>query len=68
MLTKRQAELLVRIVASRSPTVRWLGEALGISSKNAVHDKLKALRRMGCLTWEPTRHGTLRALVIPSVR
>lgn len=53
-LTPRQQVVLETIeehcrVHQRPPTIRWLGDRLGISSTNGVCDHLKALQRKGYL-------------------
>ena len=61
--TQRQREIL-RLIAERideglPPTVRELGDALGISSTNGVADHLAALVRKGLLE---RRHNRARAM------
>lgn len=53
--TKRQLRVLIEIakaIATRgySPTMRELGNTLGITSTNGVHDHLVALERRGLIT------------------
>lgn len=53
-LTDRQADVLRMVtgylgVHGRSPTVREIGDAMGIGSTNGVSDHLKALERKGYL-------------------
>lgn len=57
-ISERQANVLALIqqhVAQygRPPTVRWLGEQLGIKSTNAVNDHLRALERKGAISRDP---------------
>lgn len=73
-LTERQAEVL-RFIERRiteqgyPPTLREIGEELGIRSTNGVNDHLKALERKGLLSrdghrsraLQPHRDGVLRA-------
>jgi repressor LexA len=51
-LTERQREVLATFAAltvSLGPTIRALGDALGIKSTNGVADHLKALERLGLI-------------------
>lgn len=41
------------------PTIRELGDALGVRSTNAVADHLRALRKKGLVFWQPTKGRTL---------
>jgi hypothetical protein len=64
-LAPRQREVLAAIESATAergypPTLRELGAALGISSTNGVYDHLRALRRKGAITWDPTKARTLR--------
>jgi SOS-response transcriptional repressor LexA len=43
----------------RPPTVRELMPRLGVRSPNGVVSHLNALRRKGCVLWEPTHARTL---------
>jgi repressor LexA len=59
-LTPRQRQVLEFVeseVAHRGypPTVREIGEALGLSSSSTVHAHLAALQDKGCLTRDPTK-------------
>ena len=62
VLTPRQRRVLAWIEAYAAregapPTVREIGEALGMRSTGSVRDHLKALRRKGCLKpGKPRRH------------
>lgn len=63
-LTKRQAEVLAFIQKTIEklgypPTVREIGENLGIRSTNGVADHLKALKRKGYLTQQEMKSRTL---------
>lgn len=58
-LTDRQRQVLERIriwlqERGRPPTIRELGEDLGIGSTNGVNDHLKALEHKGALTRDDT--------------
>jgi SOS-response transcriptional repressor LexA len=60
-LTKRQQEVLNAIVDfieghGYPPTVRELGDVVGIGSTNGVSDHLRALERKGHLRIEPYIH------------
>ena len=66
MLTGRQRVVLeevARLTAANGwpPTIRELGEALGISSTNGVRRHLEVLERKGFITREP---GTARGLKV----
>lgn len=43
------------------PTIRELRNQLGQSSTNAVHEHLKALRKLGLVTWEECQGRTLQS-------
>jgi repressor LexA len=60
MLTKRQREIYDFVVryADRHgypPTVREIGEAVGLASPSTVHAHLANLERAGCLRRDPTK-------------
>src|SRR5919205_3081919 len=63
-LTDRQLEVL-RFIATEieergyPPTIREIGEALGIASTNGVNDHLKALEKKGFLTRDPVKSRAL---------
>ena len=64
-LTDRQLEVLRTLFAltekrGYAPTIRELGNKLGIESTNAVKDHLKALKKRGLIEWTPNRARTLR--------
>ena len=64
-LTKRQQQALDIILASIEergypPTMREIGEHMGIRSTNGVNDHLKALERKGHITREDLKSRTLR--------
>lgn len=69
-LTKRQTTVL-KVIASHieevgyPPTIRELGNALGISSTNGVNDHLKALEKKGYLTREDGKSRTMQPLFWP---
>ena len=69
-LTKRQATVL-KVIAKYieevgyPPTIRELGDALGISSTNGVNDHLKALEKKGYLTREDGKSRTMQPLYWP---
>lgn len=69
-LTKRQGEVL-EVIARHieeegyPPTIRELGDALGIRSTNGVNDHLKALEKKGYLTREDAKSRTMRPLFWP---
>lgn len=64
-LTNRQAQVLEVIAghieeAGYPPTIRELGDELGISSTNGVNDHLKALERKGYLKRQKGKSRTMR--------
>ena len=69
-LTDRQKEVLVFIqesIAARGypPTLREIGEHMGIRSTNGVNDHLKALEKKGYLAREDLKSRALRPLKLP---
>jgi len=70
-LTQRQKAVLDYIVESIQdrgypPTLREIGNHLGIKSTNGVNDHLRALERKGYLTREDMKSRTLRPTTPPS--
>ena len=69
-LTKRQGTVL-EVIAQHieevgyPPTIRELGDALGIRSTNGVNDHLKALEKKGYLTREDAKSRTMRPIFWP---
>jgi len=60
MLTARQRDVLAFIrtsIAERGypPSIREIGDAVGLSSLNSAHYQLRALERKGVLRRDPTR-------------
>lgn len=69
-LTERQAAVLDFIATHISdtgfpPTIREIGDHLGISSTNGVNDHLKALERKGYLSREDAKSRAIRPLFDP---
>jgi repressor LexA len=69
-LTERQRQALQYIaeaVAERGypPSVREIGEALGLASSSTVHSHLQALQRKGYLRIDPTKPRALEILFDP---
>ena len=69
-LTDRQRQTLQLIgeaVAERGypPSVREIGEALGLASSSTVHSHLQALQRKGYLRIDPTKPRALEVLFDP---
>jgi repressor LexA len=63
--TERQREILdfIREWTQRQkypPTIREIGDGLGISSTNGVNDHLLALQKRGLVAWQPHCNRTLR--------
>jgi repressor LexA len=70
-LTERQAQVLAFIEEricewGYPPTIREIGEHLGIRSTNGVADHLKALKRKGYLTQRDLKSRTLAPVASPS--
>lgn len=70
--SRRQAELLeylatFRLAQGRPPTVREMGEALGIRSPNGVVMHLKALERKGWIQRERKQARGIKLLCQPRV-
>jgi repressor LexA len=66
-LTERQRqvlELVAEMVAERGypPSVREIGEALGLASSSTVHSHLQALQRKGYLKIDPTKPRAIEVL------
>src|SRR5688572_2075153 len=71
-LTDRQKEVLEFIQESISgrgypPTLREIGERMGIRSTNGVNDHLKALEKKGYLAREDPKSRALRPLKLPNL-
>ncbi len=71
--TKRQQRVLDAIKAlvterGYAPTIRELGDRLGMTSTNAVADHLKLLKKKGCVEWERNQARTLRIVSQPEER
>ena len=69
-LTDRQSAVLTYIAdhiegTGFPPTIREIGDHLGISSTNGVNDHLKALERKGYLTREDSKSRAMRPLFDP---
>ncbi|RAL21833.1 repressor LexA [Lujinxingia litoralis] len=70
-LTSRQAKVLELIAehiqtVGYPPTIRELGDKLGIRSTNGVNDHLKALEKKGYLSREDAKSRTLKPLYWPN--
>ena len=67
-LTSRQKEILTFIQSyikkkSYPPSVREIGEALGLSSSSTVHAHLIKLEKKGFIKKDPTKPRTLKVLL-----
>ncbi len=72
-LTKRQQQVLdtiERLTAKHTmpPTLRELGEPLGITTTHGIYGHLLALQRQGRVTWTPGKSRTLRIVQQPQRR
>lgn len=64
-LTRRQKQILDAINAlteSRGfpPTIREVGEHVGLSSSSTIHEHLQNLKRLGAVEWDRRQVRTLR--------
>jgi repressor LexA len=71
--TERQRRILEVIRAFTAehgypPSVREIGERVGLSSSSTIHAHLKALERRGLLSRDPTKPRALRPSGMPLVR
>jgi repressor LexA len=71
--TERQRRILDVIVAFTAergypPSVREIGERVGLSSSSTIHAHLKALEKRGLISRDPTKPRALRSGVKPPVR
>lgn len=67
--TRRQALVLAYVAAftaerGYAPTLREIGDGLGIASVNAVSQHLFYLRKKGRLAWEDGKQRTMRVLEV----
>lgn len=70
--TERQRRILEVIGAFTAehgypPSVREIGERVGLSSSSTIHAHLKALERRGLLSRDPTKPRALRPANLPSL-
>jgi repressor LexA len=71
--TERQRRILDVIVAFTAergypPSVREIGERVGLSSSSTIHAHLKALEKRGLISRDPTKPRALRSGIKPPVR
>ncbi|WP_052669014.1 LexA family protein [Nitriliruptor alkaliphilus] len=71
-LTRRQREVLAALQRIHQrhgfpPTLRELGEDVGLSSASSVHAHVKTLERLGLVEHRAGRNRTLRAVPPPEV-
>src|SRR5690348_5325518 len=69
--TERQRRILQAIADFRAergypPSVREIGERVGLSSSSTIHAHLKALERRGLISRDPTKPRALRSEVAPA--
>src|SRR5579872_1238510 len=64
---RRILEVIRQFTAERGypPSVREIGERVGLSSSSTIHAHLKALERRGLISRDPTKPRALRAGSIP---
>ncbi|WP_081412706.1 transcriptional regulator [Fictibacillus gelatini] len=70
-LTKRQTAILEAIrnyidQNHYAPTVREVGQAVGLTSSSTIMGHLERLRKKGFVTWEQGRPRTLRVIERPA--
>src|SRR5580698_6813736 len=70
--TERQRRILDVIRAFTAehgypPSVREIGELVGLSSSSTIHAHLKALERRGLISRDPTKPRALRSGTLPAV-
>ncbi|MFX3635472.1 MAG: LexA family protein [Candidatus Pristimantibacillus sp.] len=46
------------------PTVRELGEAVGLKSSGNIHRHLQELKKLGRITWDPTKPRTITLVTV----
>src|SRR5579884_1569941 len=65
---RRILEVIREFTAERGypPSVREIGERVGLSSSSTIHAHLKTLERRGFITRDPTKPRALRSEVQPS--
>src|SRR5580698_138530 len=66
--TEKQTQVLAAIDAFRAehgypPSVREIGERVGLSSTSTIHAHLKALERRGLISRDPTKPRAMRSTV-----
>jgi repressor LexA len=64
---RRILEIIREFTAERGypPSVREIGERVGLSSSSTIHAHLKALERRGLISRDPTKPRALRAGALP---
>src|SRR6202140_5815889 len=72
-LTSRQREILEYLrfrqkIRSYPPTVREIGEAVGLSSSSTVQNHLNTLERKGYIRRDPTKSRTIEGVYSDEVR
>src|SRR5260370_17582006 len=72
-LTARQREILEygrfrQKIRSYPPTVREIGEAVGLSSSSTVQNHLNTLERMGYIRRDPTKSRTIEVVDIDEMQ
>ncbi|WP_039944438.1 LexA family protein [Thermicanus aegyptius] len=70
-LTAKQQEVLLAIQTyiekhNYPPTVREIGEMVGLSSSSTVHGHLERLKKKGIITYEPSLPRTITIIKPPS--
>jgi hypothetical protein len=63
VLDRGDRRFLAHVLAGQRCTVRDAGDLMGVSSISTALHRLQRLRRLGLVTWDEGRHGTLRAAV-----
>src|SRR5437588_12704484 len=67
---RRILEVIHEFTAERGypPSVREIGERVGLSSSSTIHSHLKSLERQGLITRDPTKPRAMRSEVSAEAR
>lgn len=63
-VTDQQIIIAINELSKRgyAPSVREVGQAVGLRSSSTAHGRLARLRKQGIIEWEPTQVRTLRVI------
>lgn len=70
-LTAKQQEVLQAIQTyiekhNYPPTIREIGEMVGLSSPSTIHGHLERLKKKGIITYKPSHPRTITIIKLPS--